>query len=126
MATDDPQGIRWDCRPCLPPTRAPLAAIGQGPMITSHRPEPKRCWRAPSKGDRLSCNGCATTSSSGRRSVRVPPYDFRGRDIKNHLLMFILMIDDLAVANLVDGSGFQQAIEPRRHPIDSETRNCFH
>ena len=38
MAIDDPQGIRSDCRPCLP--RPPLAAIAQGPMIPSHRPEP--------------------------------------------------------------------------------------
>ena len=42
MAKDDPQGIRSDCRPCLlrPEHLTPLAAIGQGPMITSHRPEP--------------------------------------------------------------------------------------
>jgi hypothetical protein len=42
MGIDDAQGIRSDCRPCLPRPEhlIPLAAIGQGPMIPSHRPEP--------------------------------------------------------------------------------------
>ena len=42
MAIDDPQGIRWDCRPCLPLSRAPdrrrRRRSGIGDPFT--RPEP--------------------------------------------------------------------------------------
>src|SRR6476660_10397100 len=40
MAIDDPQGIRWDCRPCLPLTERLTAAdgVGQGSVIPSHDP----------------------------------------------------------------------------------------
>jgi len=39
-AIDDPQGIRWDCRPCLPLTERLTAAdgVGQGSVIPSHDP----------------------------------------------------------------------------------------
>src|ERR1700737_3479155 len=40
MAIDDPQGIRWDCRPCLPLRERLTAAdgVGQGSVIPSHDP----------------------------------------------------------------------------------------
>ena len=33
MARDDPQGIRWDCRPCLPLSRASDSCHGCSPSV---------------------------------------------------------------------------------------------
>ena len=57
MAIDDPQGIRWDCRPCLPLSRAPDRRWPRRPGIgPSRKSRLGHCLRPPHGRDRRAAN----------------------------------------------------------------------
>jgi hypothetical protein len=59
MAIDDPQGIRWDCRPCLPLNRA-SASAGR------HRPRTEDRFDPPEQNTQIATRLTKTPLSRGK------------------------------------------------------------